>query len=136
MYLYLSVMSYVSIESIQNREVERSVFQSTIDFLLGFLSRAFNLYLQRFFCKFFLKNHWPWKDATLLIFRNILLRLTYLASQSKYPVLHKGLLVEQDFSFWDVRAAGPVLKKNLGWWWATFEGAFSCFQGQKNVIQI
>ena len=43
----------------------------------------------------------------------------------------KGLVVVWDFCFWAVWAAGPVLKKNLGQLWATFEGGvfmFSCFK--------
>ena len=32
---------------------------------------------------------------------------------------------------------GPVgnTEKNGGWLWATFEGVFSCFQGQKNNLK-
>ena len=45
----------------------------------------------------------------------------------------KGLLVVQDFCFWAIWAAGPVLKKKS---WADYEQllrvVFSCFQGQKN----
>jgi hypothetical protein len=69
-YLCLFKCNPLSIESIQNREVERKVFQSTIDFLLGFLSRAFNLYLQRFFLQI-LSLRTTDHERTLLIFRKI-----------------------------------------------------------------
>ena len=37
-----------------------------------------------------------------------------LEPQSKYPVLHLGLLVVQDICFWAVSAAGPVHEKSWG----------------------
>ena len=52
-----------------------------------------------------------------------------LKSQSKYPVLFKGLFVIQDFWFWAVWAAGPILKNKF---WADYEqllrAVSSCFQ--------
>ena len=62
----------------------------------------------------------------------------------KYPSLNtqsciKGLLMVQDFSFWVVTSLGSrasIEKKILGRLWATFEGNFSCFQGQKTCCSV
>ena len=47
----------------------------------------------------------------------------------------KGFLVVQEFWFWPVWAAWPVLKKINDELWATFEGSFSFFHG-RNIFYI
>ena len=53
----------------------------------------------------------------------------HLSLNTQFCIKRLGLLVVQDFGFWAVWAAGPVLKNILCQLRATFEGGFFIFLG-------